>query len=67
MINYFLIGGDVPFDSDTLLVNDFMNLNIKSVQSFGCVHVGRMCMHISIKISAHTYKYLRLYCISKKI
>jgi hypothetical protein len=44
------MGGDVPFDSDTLLVNDFMNLNIKSAQSFGCAHVGRMCMHIFTRI-----------------
>jgi hypothetical protein len=44
------MGGDVPFDSDTLLVNDFMNLNIKSAQSFGCAHVGRMSMHIFTRI-----------------
>jgi hypothetical protein len=33
MINYFLVGGDVSVDTETLLVTDFVNLNIKSVQS----------------------------------
>jgi hypothetical protein len=33
MINYFLVGDDISVDSETLLVTDFVNLNIKSVQS----------------------------------
>jgi hypothetical protein len=28
------MGGDVPVDSETLLVTDFMNLKIKSTQFF---------------------------------
>jgi hypothetical protein len=36
------VGDDVSVNSDALLVIDFVNLNIKSVQSFGGAHKGRM-------------------------
>jgi hypothetical protein len=45
---------DVPIDSETLLVTDFMNLKIKPAQSFGCAHRGRLYMHMFIRVSAHT-------------
>jgi hypothetical protein len=35
-----LVGDDVPIDSEMLLVTDFMNLKIKSTQSFECAHRG---------------------------
>jgi hypothetical protein len=35
---------DVSVDSDTLLVTDFVNLNIKPTQSFECAHKGRVCV-----------------------
>jgi hypothetical protein len=34
MINYFLVRGDVLVDNDELLMTDFINLEIKSIQSF---------------------------------
>jgi hypothetical protein len=46
--NYSFSGGDVPINSETLLVIDFMNLKIKSVQSFRCAHMGMMYIHIFI-------------------
>jgi hypothetical protein len=48
------VGGDVPIDSDALLVTDFMNLKIKSAQSFRGAHRGRMCMRVFIGVSAYT-------------
>jgi hypothetical protein len=48
------VGGDVPIDSDALLVTDFMNLKIKSAQSFGGAHRGRVCMRVFIWVSAYT-------------
>jgi hypothetical protein len=57
------VGDDVSINSDAFLVIDFVNLNIKSVQSFikvecACVHKGE-CSYV--------YKDLCLYCVSKKI
>jgi hypothetical protein len=53
MINYSFSEGDVPVDSETLLTIDFVNLKIKSTQSFTCAHMGRMCVHIFIGVIAH--------------
>jgi hypothetical protein len=36
--NYFFSEGDVPVDNKTLLVTDFVNLKIKSTQSFKYGH-----------------------------
>jgi hypothetical protein len=44
---------DIPVDSETLLVTDFMNLKIKPTQSFGGAHRGRMYVRIFIRVSAH--------------
>jgi hypothetical protein len=56
------VGGDVLVDSDVLLVIDFVNLKIKSTQSFECAHIGRMCVRIFIEMSARTYMNI-LYCV----
>jgi hypothetical protein len=48
------VGGDVPVDSETLLVNDFVNLKIKPAQSFGGAHRGRVCVRVFIGVSART-------------
>jgi hypothetical protein len=48
------VGGDIPVDSETLLVTDFVNLKIKPAQSFGCAHRGRVCVHMFIGVSART-------------
>jgi hypothetical protein len=48
------VGGDVPVDSETILVTNFMNLKIKPAQSFGGAHRGRVCVRVFIGVSAHT-------------
>jgi hypothetical protein len=48
------VGGDVPIDSDTLLVTEFVNLKIKPAQSFRGAHRGRVCMRVFIGVSAYT-------------
>jgi hypothetical protein len=50
-----LVGDDVLIDSETLLVTDFVNLKIKSAQSFGCAHRDRICVYVFIGVSARTY------------
>jgi hypothetical protein len=48
------VRGDVPVDSDALLVTDFVNLKIKPAQSFRGAHRNRMCMRVFIEVSACT-------------
>jgi hypothetical protein len=43
---------------------DFVNLKIKSVQSFRCAHKNRIYVHRYE--CSYMYEYLYLYCISKK-
>jgi hypothetical protein len=57
------VGGDIPVDSDTLLVTDFMNLKIKPTQSFRNTHKNKVCVHVFIGINALVYEE---YCVSKK-
>jgi hypothetical protein len=66
MTNYFLVGDDVFIDNETLLVTDFVNLKIKSVQSFRNTHRNKVCMYIHIVKYSYVYRYLRLYRVSKK-
>jgi hypothetical protein len=47
---------DVPIDSKTFLMTDFVNLKIKLTQFFRDTHRDRI----------YIYKYLYLYYISKK-
>jgi hypothetical protein len=51
----FIVGDDVFIDIEILLVIDFMNLKIKSAQSFRSVYKDRMCVRVFIRLSAHTY------------
>jgi hypothetical protein len=51
---FLSVGGDVPVDSETLLVTDLLNLKIKPVQSFECAHRSKVCAHVFIGVSAHT-------------
>jgi hypothetical protein len=47
---------------------DFVNLKIKLAQSFRGAHMGRMCVHVFIGVSARTCMSICvLYCVSKKI
>jgi hypothetical protein len=48
------VGDDVPIDSETLLVTDFVNLKIKPAQSCGGAHRDRVCACVFIGVSAHT-------------
>jgi hypothetical protein len=48
------VGGDVPVDSEVLLVTDFVNLKIKPAQSFRSVHRVRVCVRVFIDVSACT-------------
>jgi hypothetical protein len=50
----FLVGGDVPIDSDAFLVTDFVNIKIKLTQSFKGAHKNRVYVHIFIGVSNHT-------------
>jgi hypothetical protein len=59
------VGADVLIDSETLLVTDFMNLKIKSAQSFGDIYRGRVCTRVFIGLSAQTCMSISV-CISKK-
>jgi hypothetical protein len=50
----FLVRDDVPIDSsEALLMTDFVNLKIKSTQSFGGAHRDRICMCVFIDVSAY--------------
>jgi hypothetical protein len=48
------VGGDVPVDSEAFLVTDFVNLKIKSAQSYEGAHRDRMCVHVFIRVSTRT-------------
>jgi hypothetical protein len=49
------VGSDIPVDSNTFLVTDFVNLKIKPTQFFRCAHRGRIYMCVFIELSVHTY------------
>jgi hypothetical protein len=56
------VGGDVPIDSETFLMTDFVNLKIKLTQSFGCAHENKVCVHIFREVN--TRMCMRIYvCI----
>jgi hypothetical protein len=48
------VGSDVPVDSETLLMTDFVNLKIKPTQSFGGAHRSTICVRVFIGVIAHT-------------
>jgi hypothetical protein len=43
-----LVVVDVLIDSNVLLVTNFINLKIKSTQSFKYTHTDRVCVHVFI-------------------
>jgi hypothetical protein len=53
-------------DSKTLLVTNFVNLNIKSAQSFKCVHTGRMCICVFIEVNTRTCMNICFYTVFLK-
>jgi hypothetical protein len=61
------VGGEVFVDSEMFLVTDFVNLKIKSAQSFKIAHRDRMCVCVFIGGEClYIYEYLYLYCVFKK-
>jgi hypothetical protein len=63
----FSVGGDVSIDSETLLMTDFVNLKIKSAQSFEYTHIDKVCMCVYRDECSYVYTYLYLYYyVSKK-
>jgi hypothetical protein len=44
-----------PVDNESLLVTDFINLKIKSTQSFRGAHKGKIYVRVFIVVSARTY------------
>jgi hypothetical protein len=36
-------------------LTDFMNLKIKSAQSFGCTYMGSLCVRVFIEMSDYIY------------
>jgi hypothetical protein len=65
-VHYFLVGGDVPVDSESLLMTDFVNLKIKPAQSFGGAHKSKVCVHVFIGVNAHTYMSIYIYIVFLK-
>jgi hypothetical protein len=63
------VGGDVPVDSEMLLVINFVNLKIKLAQSFGGAHRGRVYVHVFIGVSARMHMSICVYPVflQKKI
>jgi hypothetical protein len=57
-VNYYFSGRRRPINNETLLMIDFVNLKIKSTQSFKCSHKNRVWVNTHIYI----YKYMCLCC-----
>jgi hypothetical protein len=49
------------FDNDALLVTNFINLKIKSAQSFRYAHKVRVYIHVSIRMSASACMSIYIY------
>jgi hypothetical protein len=60
------VGDDVPVDSETFLVTDFINLKIKSTQSFRGAHRDMMCVRVFIGVGDHTYMSICIYTMFLK-
>jgi hypothetical protein len=66
-VNYFLVGDNVPVNSEVFLVTDFVNLNIKLAQFFRCAHRNKMCIYVYIRVSINTCISIYIYTIILKI
>jgi hypothetical protein len=58
------VGGDIPVDSETLLVTDFVNLKIKPFQSFEGAHRDMVCVCAFIGVSAPSCMNICIYTCS---
>jgi hypothetical protein len=63
MVNYFFSGRWCPVNNETFLVTDFVNLKIKSAQSFRGAHRGGMCVRVFIRVSARTCINICIYIV----
>jgi hypothetical protein len=54
---------DVPVDSESLFVTDFMNLKIKSTYPFRDAHRDRIYVCAFIGVSTHTYINIYIYTV----
>jgi hypothetical protein len=66
MTNYFFSEDDVFVDSETLLVIDFVNIKIKSIQSFRCTYRDKIYIRIFIGVSTYTYINIYIYIMFVK-
>jgi hypothetical protein len=66
MTNYFLVRSDVPINNKTHFVTDFVNLKIKSTQSFKDAHMDMLYVHMFMRMSAHTYINICVYPVFLK-
>jgi hypothetical protein len=55
-----------PIDSETLLATDFLNLKIKSIESFIGAHMGRVYVCVFIGVIAHMYMNIYIYTVFLK-
>jgi hypothetical protein len=53
------VRGDVPVNGETILVTDFVNLKIKTAQSFRYTHKNRMYVCVHKGECSYMYEYLR--------
>jgi hypothetical protein len=60
------MGDNVSIDSEMLLVTNFVNLKIKSAQSFGCTHRDRVCIRVFIGVSTRTCISISVYTMFVK-
>jgi hypothetical protein len=60
------VGGDIPVDSEALLVIDFVNLKIKPAQYLRGTHRGRVCVRVFIGVSARTCMSIYVYTVFLK-
>jgi hypothetical protein len=49
------VGDDVPIDSETLFITNFVNLKIKPAQSFRGIHRSMVYIRVFIRLIAHIY------------
>jgi hypothetical protein len=55
----FSVRDDVPVDSETFLVTDFVNLKIKPAQYFRCAHKSMVCIRVFIGVSVFVLCFLK--------
>jgi hypothetical protein len=65
----FSVEDDIPIDSKTFLMTDFVNLKIKSIQFFKYTHKGMIyvCVFIGMSIYTCMITYVYIVFLKKKI